>query len=60
MKKLSTARYMIRNAKTYMFASSLKKIYHVFSHLAMSYRNIFWENSSHSSTIFSMQKKKGK
>jgi hypothetical protein len=57
MKKLSTACCMIRNAKTYMSASSLKMIYHAFSHSAMSYRNIFWENSSHSSTILSMQKK---
>jgi len=57
MKRLSTACYMIRNAKTYMSASSLKIIYHPFSHSAMSYRIIFWGNLSHSSTIFSMQNK---
>jgi len=30
MKKLITACYIIRNAKTYMSASSLKMIYHAF------------------------------
>ena len=58
MKKVSMACYIIRIAKTYMSASLLKMIYRAFSHLAMSYRIIFWGNSSHSSTIFSMQKKK--
>ena len=57
MKKLSTACYNIRNVKTNMSASSLKMIYHSFFHSVMSYRIIFWGNSSHSSTIFSMQKK---
>ena len=57
MKKLNTARYIIRNTKTYMSASSLKIIYHAFFHLGMSYRIIFWGNLSHSSTIFSMQNK---
>ena len=41
----------------YMYALSLKIIYHAFFHWAMSYRIIFCGNSSHSSTIFSMQKK---
>ena len=41
MKKLSTAWYIIRNAKTYMSASSLKITYHAFFHLAVSYRIIF-------------------
>jgi len=57
MKNLSMACYIIRKAKTYMSASSLKMIYYAFFHSAMSYRIIFWGNSSHSSTIFSMQKK---
>jgi len=59
MKKLSLACYIIRNAKTYTSASSLKMIYHAFFHSAMSYGIIFWGNSLHSSTIFSMPKKKG-
>ena len=57
MKKLSTAFYIIRNAKTYMSASSLKVIYCAFFHLAMSYGIIFCGNSSHSSIIFRIQKK---
>jgi len=57
MKELSMACYIIKNAKTYTSASSLKMIYHSFFHSAMSYGIIFWGNSSHSSTIFSMQKK---
>jgi len=57
MKQLTTACYIIRNAKTYMSTLSLKIIYHAFFHSAMSYRIIFWGNSSHSSTIFSMQRK---
>ena len=48
--------YIIRNAKTCMSALSLKMIYHAFFHSAMSYGIIFWGHSSHSSTIFSMQK----
>jgi len=44
MKKLSTACYVIRDAKTYMSASSLKMIYHTFFHSAMSYGIIFWGN----------------
>jgi len=41
MKKLSMARYIIRNAKTYMSASSLKMIYYAFFQSAMSYGIIF-------------------
>jgi len=57
IKKLSTACYIIRNAKTYMSALSLKVIYYAFFHLAMSYEIILWENSSHSSIIFRIQKR---
>jgi len=57
MKKLSMACYIIMNAKTYLSTPSLKIIYHAFFHSGMSYRIILWGNLSHSSTIFSMQKK---
>jgi hypothetical protein len=57
VKKLSTACYIIRNAKTYMSASSSKMIYYAFFHSAMSYGIIFWGSSSHSSVIFRLQKK---
>ena len=55
MKKLSKACYIIRNAKTYMSAPSLKVIYYAFFHSVMSYGIIFWGNSSHSSIIFRTQ-----
>jgi len=57
MKKLSMACYIIRNAKTCMSASSLRMIYYAFFHSVMSYGIIFWGNSSHSTTIFRIQKK---
>jgi hypothetical protein len=41
MKKLSKACYIIRNAKTYMSASSLKVVYCAFFHSVMSYGIIF-------------------
>jgi hypothetical protein len=56
MKKLSMACYVIRNAKTYMSASSLKMICHAFFHSAMNHGIIFWGNLSHSSTVFGMKK----
>jgi len=40
-----------------MSASSLKMLYHAFFHSVMRYGIIFWGNSLHSSTIFSMQEK---
>jgi hypothetical protein len=58
LKKLSTVCYVIRNAKTYTSAPSLKMIYHAFFHLAVSYEIIFWGNSSHSSTFFRKKKKR--
>ena len=57
MKKLSKACYIIRNAKTYMSAPSLKVVYYAFFHLVMSYGIIFWRNLSHSSIIFRIKKK---
>ena len=59
VKKLSTTCYIIRNAKTNMSASSLKMIYYVFFHLAMSYGiTIFWGNLLYSYIIFRLKKKK--
>ena len=60
VKKLSTACYILRNAKTYISASSLKMIYYAFFHSAMSYGIIFWGNSLHISLIFRIPKKKKK
>ena len=58
IKKLNNACYIIRNAKTYMSVSSLEVIYYAHFHSVMSYGTIFWGNSSHSSIIFRIQKKK--
>jgi len=58
MKKLIKACYIIRNAKTYISASSLKVIYYAFfTRLWAMELYVFWGNSSHSSIIFRMQKK---
>ena len=57
MKKLSKSCYIIRNAKTYMSATSLKGVYYDFFHSVMSYGIIFWGKLSHSSIIFRMYKK---
>jgi uncharacterized secreted protein with C-terminal beta-propeller domain len=43
MRKLSMACYIIRNAKIYISASSLKMIYNAFFHSTMSYRSIIGE-----------------
>jgi hypothetical protein len=57
MKKVSKACCIIRNAETYMSASSLKVVCYAVFHLVMSYGIIFWGNSSHSSIIFRIQRK---
>jgi hypothetical protein len=43
VKKLSKACYIIRNAKTYIYALSLKMIYYAFFHSVMSYGLHFGE-----------------
>jgi len=57
VKKISKTCYIIRNAKTYISAPSLKMIYYAFFHSIMSYGIIFWGNSWYSSIIFRLQKK---
>jgi len=58
MKKLSTACYIIRNAKTYMSASSLKISFRAFFHFAISYIIIFWETRCIVPQFLAWQKKK--
>ena len=60
VKKLSKACYIIRNAKSYMSALSLKMTYYAFFHPIMSYGIMFWGNLWHSSIIFRLQKKGNK
>jgi hypothetical protein len=56
-KKLGTACYIIRSAKTYMSISSLKTIYYALFHSLMTCGIIFWGNSALGATIFRLQKK---
>jgi hypothetical protein len=56
-KELGTVCYIIRSAKTYMFTSSLKTIYHALFHSLMTYGIIFWGNSALGATTFHLQKK---
>jgi len=60
MKKLSKVCYIIRNAKMYMSVCFITKsdLLCLFFHSVMSCWIIFWGNSSHSSIIFRIQKKK--
>ena len=57
VKKLSKACYVIRNMKQYLSITALKAIYYSFFHSLLSYGIIFWGNSSHSSSVFLLQKK---
>jgi hypothetical protein len=52
--KLSKACYVIRNMKQ---LRTLRTIYYSFFHSVMSYGIIFWGVSSHSHTIFLLQKR---
>jgi hypothetical protein len=54
-KKLNTACYIIRSAKTYMSTSSLKTIYYALFHSLMTYGIIFCGNSALGATIFRLQ-----
>jgi hypothetical protein len=55
--KLSIACYVIRSVKPYVNTDAVIMIYHSLSHTVMTYRIIFWGNSSHSTQVFRMQKK---
>jgi hypothetical protein len=57
VKKLSTACYIIVNAKTYMSASSLKMIYYAFFSFGYELWYYILGNLSHSSITFRLQKK---
>jgi hypothetical protein len=56
-KELSTMCYLLQNFKPYLSISTLKIIYHSLFHSIMSYDILFWEDSSHNSVIFKMQKR---
>jgi hypothetical protein len=55
--KLSTACYVIRSVKPYVRTNAIIMIYHSLFHAVMTYRIIFWRNSSLGTRVFRMQKK---
>ena len=55
--KLSTAIFAMRIVQPFLSLDSLKLIYYSYFHTILSYGVIFWGNSSHSNSIFRMQKK---
>jgi hypothetical protein len=54
--KLSTACYAIRIMKPYMSQNNLMMIYFSYFHSVTNYGLLFWDNSSHSTKIFRLQK----
>jgi len=55
--KLSSALYITRTLKPILTIKNLKVIYYLYAHSIISYGLIFWGNSSHSYTIFKIQKR---
>jgi len=55
--KLSMAVFAMRVAQPFLSLDSLKLIYYSYFHAILSYGIIFWGNSSHSNSVFTMQKK---
>jgi hypothetical protein len=54
--KLSSACYAMRSIKPLMSQETLKIVYYAYFHSIVNYGLIFWGNSSHSVTIFKIQK----
>ena len=50
--RLNKACYAIRSIKLFMFLNVLRSAYFTYVHSVISYRIIFWCNSSHSEDIF--------
>jgi hypothetical protein len=55
--KLSSACYAMMSVKPYVTTSTLRMIYCSYFHSIITYRLLFWGNSPHSITIFSLQKR---
>ena len=55
--KLNSATYIIRTLKTVLTLSNLQMIYYAYVHSIITYGLIFWGNSSHSISIFKIQKR---
>jgi hypothetical protein len=57
IKKLSTACYMLRNIKQFVFTNILKIIYLSYFQSIMTYGLMYWGNSSSVDRVFRMQKR---
>jgi hypothetical protein len=57
IKKPCTACYMLRNIKPVVSTNTLQSIYHSYFHSVMTYRLMFWGNSSHAERVFKLQKR---
>jgi hypothetical protein len=55
--KLSKACYVLRCIRPFMSQDALKSVYYSYFHSIITYRIIFWGNSSYSSHTFRLQKK---
>jgi hypothetical protein len=55
--KLNKACYAIRSIKPFMSTDVLRSTYFSYVHSIISYRILFWGNSSHSEVIFKIQKR---
>jgi hypothetical protein len=55
--KLSSACFVVRAVKPFLFQESLRMAYFSFFHFIMTYGLGFWANSYHSSTVFKLQKR---
>jgi len=50
--KLNQAYYIVRVVKLFLSQDSQKMVYYAYFHFIMTYRIIFWGDSSHSDNIF--------
>jgi predicted membrane protein len=55
--KLSAACYAVRQMYHFINQNTLKSIYFAYFHSIVKYGIIFWDNSSNSRKIFTLQKK---
>jgi hypothetical protein len=57
IKKLSTACYMLRNIKPFIYTKILKMIYYSYFHSVVTYVLMYWGNSATVDRVLRMQKR---
>jgi hypothetical protein len=55
LQRLSAACYALRSLKSYKSPEIMKLLYYIYFHSSMSYRILFWRNSTASTKVFRMQ-----